>query len=142
MAKDVKNIDTPRLMVWAELLTKMTGEIYELGTNITTKFNMGVLSESVKEDLLQKLQTKMGVLEDKRIEVAKEITRRFKHDLGLKTGPWDLDKFIDHIWNEYPILQKTPQQINFEKAQEEMKKKEEDKSSLSPVAGDPTAKKE
>lgn len=122
MSKSVKQIETQKLMVYTEVLTKMVSDLDVFGMNITQKKFDGIITEKEMTAIHTKLAKQIHICEPKRIECAKEITRRIKEDLGINRGPGDIEIMIQNFQTEYPNLNKTKEDLELEKLNEKTPK--------------------
>lgn len=114
MAKDPKHLESQKVMVYLEIITKMSSDIYQLGEIIYMNHQWGGINSKDKDILLKKLNDQMVIIEDKRVPLAKEISKRIKADTGINKGPWDISIMIKEIYDNHPVLYKGEDEIKFE----------------------------
>ncbi len=114
MSKDPKYLETSKLMIYAEILTKMSADVYNLGTAIFKNHSWGGISTVKKDKLLAVLNKDMDIIEKKRIPIAKEISKRIKKDTGVHKGPWEIDLQEEKILGDNPILRKGEAEVKMD----------------------------
>jgi hypothetical protein len=141
MVKDPKHLETQKVMVYLEIFTKMSGDVYELGQKIYMNHQWGGISTKDKDELLKRLNDQLTIIEEKRVPLAKEISKRFTKDTGTNRGPWELSNMLHKIMEDNPVLDKSESEVKFEvekKKAEEKKKPEPAKAiPISPINENP-----
>jgi len=127
MSKDPKFLETRKLMVYGEVFTKMSESLQEFGEGVYTNHKAGGIDDDNKDKLLTQISKQMDLVEQKRIAIVKEITKRVKKDTGINRGPGDLNVWFSKILDEFPVLTKSAEEIALEKKKAEKKEKKNPK---------------
>ena len=113
------NLDTVFLMTSLELITGMVNQLDGLGRNTAKASHYKLITDKERDDVYVKIGKPIQELEKARIELSKELNRRFKEYLGVNKGPQDVDKLVESIVGEHRCLMMTEDQM--------IKKSEENK---------------
>lgn len=104
MKRNLKGMTTQKLMVYTEILTKMLGDLDDLGMRFTYAAGDGRITDKEKEDNQIKLLNKINLYEQLRIQCVTEINNRFKDDMKVINGPSDIDDMLRGIKQKFPMV--------------------------------------
>lgn len=120
-------LEIQKLVIYSELLTKMTGDLDHLGRLITECCQNGGMDVKEMREVHKDMILQIEIFEPRRIEIVKELTRRLKNDIGINRGPGDIDAYCNKILAKYIHIGKTKEQIAaYKDAEKEMKTKPAD----------------
>lgn len=122
MSKDVKFLETQKIVIYSELATGMMQQCDELGMQATKAVQIGSITEKEKTEIHNALLIQMQTIEDKRIELVKELDKRMKTDLGLSKGPSTISKYLYDMRAKYPFIDYSEADWKFYQSEQEKKK--------------------
>jgi len=111
--RNVKGLDTRKLMVYSELISKIVGDLDAIGMQATYAARDGQITDQNKDSIHKVLIAKIDIYEPIRIEIVKEINKRFKKDLAVAKGPSELDELIQGFRKDYPDMFLTKAEFDF-----------------------------
>ena len=117
--RNVKGIDTRKLMVYSELISKIVSDLDAIGMQATYAARDGQITDQNKDKIQSSLLAKINIYEPIRIELVTEVNKRFKKDLNVSQGPSELDEFVIGIRKEYPDMFLTKAEYDFKQSQKD-----------------------
>lgn len=133
MKRNLKGMTTQKLMVYTEILTKMLGDLDDLGMRFTYAAGDGRITDKEKQDNQIKLLNKINLYEQLRIQCVTEINNRFKDDMKVINGPSDIDDMLRGLKKEFPMVMygsKAEWDLHIKEEQTKFKEAEEDNPPL------------
>ncbi len=126
--RDLKAMELTRILAYSQLLTEITDDMTKFGQMAYQCFEDGGIEEHQATEIHEILAREIDDIEKVRVNLAKELTRRVKHDLGVKKGPGDIDTMLNKWLQKYVYIGRTKSEIAHFKAKAEenralMKKK-------------------
>jgi hypothetical protein len=126
--KNLKAMELTRVLAYSELLTTITDDLTKFGQMVYQCFLDGGIQQFEAERIHEDLAKEIDEIEKSRIELAKELTRRVKHDLGLRKGPGDYDNLLNGYLQKHRMIGRSKEEIDmFEKEAEHNKDLMKDK---------------
>ena len=122
MSKDLKYLETQKLTIYSELLTKMIDDMDTIGMQATTAHKDKQITRRVMEDVHKKLVAQIEIVEPKRIELVKELNKRIKKDIGINRGPSDLGVWLHSFQLEHPDMFLSKAEFTMKKNEKKLKK--------------------
>lgn len=124
---NIKEMNTQKLVIYAELLTGMVNEMDGFGRKVTQAKMDDYLTDSEMQEIHKDLMAKITMAEEARIELVKELSTRIKKDLSIRISPTTVHDTLRKYQEKYPYIGMSKAELEYLETEKKAKAKKEGK---------------